>query len=47
VIVGGPVLMLLGMFVAWLLPGIILGDLALLVLMGIGRAIDKDAGPGK
>jgi hypothetical protein len=39
--------MLLGMFVAWLLPGIILGGLALLILMAIGRATGKDAGPGK
>jgi hypothetical protein len=41
VLVGGPVLALVGMFVAWLLPFLILGGLVLLALAVIGRSIDK------
>ena len=41
VLVGGPVLVILGMFLAWLLPWIILGGLVILVLAVIGRSLDK------
>jgi hypothetical protein len=42
VLVGGPVLAIVGMFVAWLLPFIILGGLVILALAVIGRSIDKN-----
>lgn len=41
VLVGGPVLALVGMFLAWLLPWIILGGLVIIALAVIGRSLDK------
>ena len=41
VLVGGPVLAIIGMFVAWLLPWVILGGLVILSLAVIGRSMDK------
>ena len=41
VLVGGPVLALLGMFLAWLLPWVVLGGLVVLALVLIGRSMDK------
>lgn len=41
VLVGGPVLAIFGMFVAWLLPFVILGGLVIVALAVIGRSMDK------
>lgn len=41
VVIGGPVLVIFGMFIAWLLPFVILGGLALVALTVFCRGIDK------
>lgn len=41
VLVGGPVLAILGMFLAWVLPFVVLGGLVVLALVIIGRSMDK------
>ena len=41
IVVGGPVLVVVGMFVAWLMPAIILGAIVVVGLMALGRAWDK------
>lgn len=41
VLLGGPVLVILGMFFAWRLPGIILGAVVLLALRAFGKALDR------
>ena len=41
VLVGGPVLAILGMLLAWLLPFVVLGGLVLLAFVMIGRSMDK------
>jgi len=41
IVVGGPVLVVVGLFVAWLMPAIILGAIVVVGLMALGRAWDK------
>lgn len=42
VLLGGPVLAVLGLFFAWLAPWLIAGVLALAFFAWLGRMIDKD-----
>ena len=42
VLLGGPVLLLVGMFLAWLAPFVMVGGLVLLAFVVIGRSLDKD-----
>lgn len=44
ILLGGPVLMLMGMFFLWLLPGIIVGSIVLIALRMWGRALDRHTG---
>ena len=41
IVAGGPVLVVVGMFVAWLMPAIIVGAIILVALIAIGRAWDQ------